>query len=66
MKETRYFMQIWWRRAKSSDQAAGTIINNDIGWEKEEQSCPNDKRNELCVSIAIKMKDDKSSLQTLV
>ena len=33
---------------------------------KEEQSCPNDKRNELCVSMAIKMKDDKSSLQTLV
>ena len=33
---------------------------------KEEQSCPNDKRNELCVSMAINMKDDKSSLQTLV
>ena len=33
---------------------------------KEEQGCPNDKRNELCVSLAIKMKDDKSSLQTLV
>ena len=33
--------------------------------EKEEQSCPNDKRNELCVSMAIKVKDDKSSLQTL-
>ena len=33
---------------------------------KEKQSCPNDKRNELCVSMAIKMKDDKSSLQTLV
>ena len=27
--------------------------------EKEEQSCPNDKRNELCVSMAMKMKDDK-------
>ena len=26
---------------------------------KEEQSCPNDKRNELCVSMAIKMNDDK-------
>ena len=25
---------------------------------KEVQSCPNDKRNELCVSMAIKMKDD--------
>ena len=33
---------------------------------KKEQSCPNNKRNELCVSMAIKMKDDKSSLQTLV
>ena len=33
---------------------------------KKEQSCPNDKRNELCVSMAINMKDDKSSLQTLV
>ena len=33
---------------------------------KEEKSCPNDKRNELCVSMAVKMKDDKSSLQTLV
>ena len=31
---------------------------------KKEQSCPNNKRNELCVSMAIKMKDDKSSLQT--
>ena len=50
-------MQIWWRRAKSSDQAAG-IDNYDIGWKKEEQSCPNDKRNELCISMAIKMKDD--------
>ena len=59
-------MQIWWRRAKSGDQAAGTIIDNDIRWKKEEQSCPNDKRNEQCVSMAIKMKDDKSSLQTLV
>ena len=59
-------MQIWWRRAKSSDQAAGTIIDNDTGWKKEEQSYPNDKRNELCASMAIKMKDDKSSLQTLV
>ena len=29
---------------------------------KEEQSCP----HELCVSMAIKMKDDKSSLQALV
>ena len=27
-------MQIWWRRAKSSDQAAGTIIDNGIGWKK--------------------------------
>ena len=27
-------MQIWWRRTKSSDQAAGTIIDNDIGWRK--------------------------------
>ena len=28
-------MQIWWRRAKSSDQAAGTIIDNSIaGMEK--------------------------------
>ena len=54
-------MQIWWRRAKSpSVQAA------DIGWKKEEQSCPSYKRNELCVSMAIKMKDDKSSLRTLV
>ena len=34
--------------------------------EKEEQSCPNDKRNELCVSMAIKMKDDKSLAQALV
>ena len=35
-------MQIWWRRAKSSDQGAGTII--DIGWKKrKKQSCPNDK-----------------------
>ena len=62
-------MQIWWRLAKSSDQAAGTIISfidNDIGWKKEEQSCPNDKRNGLCVSMAIKMKDNKSLLQTLV
>ena len=33
---------------------------------KEEQSCPHDKRNELCVTMAIKMKDDKSSLQALV
>ena len=32
---------------------------------EEEQSCPNDERNELCVSMAIKMKDDKSSLQNL-
>ena len=59
-------MQIWWRRAKSSEQAAGTITDNGIGWKREEQSCPNDKRNELIVSMAIKMKDDKSSLQTLV
>ena len=51
-------------RAKSlSDQAAGTIINNYIGRKKEEQSCPKNKRNELCVSMAIKMKDDKSSVQ---
>ena len=33
---------------------------------KEEQHCPNDKRNELCVSMAIKMKDNKLSLQALV
>ena len=59
-------MQIWGRRAKSSEQAAGTVIGNGIGWKREEQSCPNDKRNELIVSMAIKMKDDKSSLQTLV
>ena len=59
-------MPIWWRRAKSSDQAAGTIIDNETGWKKEEQNCSNDKRNGLCVSMAIKMKDDKSSLQTLV
>ena len=63
-------MQIWWRRAKSSDQAAGTTMEQPLTMtldgEKEEQSCPNDKRNELCVSMAIKMKDHKSSLQTLV
>ena len=62
-------MQIWWRRAKSSDQAAGTIIDNDIGWKKGRAKFSNDKRhkrNELCVSMAIKMGDDKSSLQTLV
>ena len=60
-------MQIWWRRAKSpSVQAAGTFIDNDIGWKKEEQSCPSYKRDELCVSMAIKMKDDKSSLRNLV
>ena len=57
-------MQIWGRRAKSSDQAAGTIIDNDIGWKKEGKSCPNNERNELCVAMVIKMKDDKSSLQT--
>ena len=34
--------------------------------EKKEQSCPNDKRSELCVSMAIKMKDDKSSVQASV
>ena len=33
---------------------------------KEEQSRLHDKRNELRVSMAIKMKDDKSSLQALV
>ena len=37
-----------------------------LGGKKEEQSCPNDKRNELCASMAIKMTDNKSSLQTLV
>ena len=31
---------------------------------KEDQSCPNDKKNELCVSMAIKKKDDKSPLET--
>ena len=51
-------MQIWGRRAKSSDQAAGTIIDNDIGWKKEGKSCPNNERNELCVAMVIKMKDD--------
>ena len=60
-------MQIWWRRAKSPrDQAARTIIKMTLDGKKEEQSCPNDKRNELYVSMAIKMKDNKSSLQTLV
>ena len=33
---------------------------------KEQRSCPHDKRNELHVSMAIKMKDDKSSLPALV
>ena len=37
-----------------------------LGGKKEEQNCPNDERNELCVSKAIKMKDNKSSLQILV
>ena len=65
-------MQIWWRRPiKSSDQAAGTITGKQLltmtlDGKKEEQSCLNDKRNELCVSMATEMKDDKSSLQTLV
>ena len=62
----------WWRRAKSSNQAAKTNI--DFGWEKkaEDQIWPNKKRKpELCILIALKMKDDnlsddKSSLQTSV
>ena len=62
LKETRYFIQIWWRSAKSSDQVAGTII--DIGWKKGRAKLS--ERNELCVSMAIKMKDVKSSQQALV
>ena len=28
------FIQIWWRRARSSDRAAEAINDNDIGWKK--------------------------------
>ena len=33
--EVFYANFIWWRRAKSSDQAAGTIIDNDIESKRE-------------------------------
>ena len=41
-------------------------LTKTLDGKKEEQSCPNDKINELCVSMAIKMKDNNASLQTLV
>ena len=53
---------------KPSDQVAAReqSLTMTLDGKKEEQSCQNDKRNELCISMAIKMKDDKSSLQTLI
>ena len=50
------------RVIKLQEQSLTMTLNR----KEEEQSCRNDKRNELCVSMAIKMKDDKWSLQTLV
>ena len=50
------------RVIKLQEQSLTMTLNR----KEEEQSCPNDKRNELCVLMAIKMKDDKWSLQTLV
>ena len=50
------------RVIKLQEQSLTMTLNR----KEKEQSYRNDKRNELCVSMAIKMKDDKWSLQTLV